>query len=257
MNKTEVLVSHNRITTLTLKGVNGLNILSYDTIKQIAKSLDIIEKDNSIEVIIITGSGNKAFCSGADINELATMQDDLIDEYVSFATDTYQRIENLHCPVIGAINGYAFGAAFELLLTCDLRIMSNSAKIGQPAIRHGLIPPFGGLHRLPEIVGMGLAKQIIFTTEEMSAEECYRIGLVNKICDFEQLEEETLKLAERIILGKKYSLSTVKNILNNYKSLDSIKLQEKALSDCLRNKETQNQLLSFFERNRLKDKKNI
>lgn len=255
--KTEVLVSYDKITKLTLKGSNSLNIISYDTIKKISDVLSQIEKDKSIEALIITGYGNKAFCSGADIHELATMKDNLIDEYVSFATDTYLRIENLHCPVIGSINGYAFGAAFELLLTCDLRIMSNTATIGQPAVRHGLIPPFGGLHRLPEIVGMGIAKQIIFTSEAMNAEECYRIGLVNKICDISLLEEETFKLAEKVIIGKSYSLSTTKNILNNYKKIDSKCSEEKALSDCLRNEETQNQLLYFFEKNRLKNNKNI
>jgi enoyl-CoA hydratase len=254
-NKTQVIVSHNKITKLVLKGDNLLNILSYETIKTLSKTINDLEKDKSIEALIITGYGDKAFCSGADINELANMPEEIVGEYIDLATDVYSQIENFHAPVIASINGYAFGAAFELLLTCDLRIMSDKAVIGQPAVRHGLIPPFGGLHRLPEIVGMGIAKQIIFTTEEMSAQECYRIGLVNKISSFDSLEDETIKIAEKIIIGKKYSLSSSKKILNNYKSINSSDDEKKALHDCLKNNETKKQLLSFFEKNKLKDKK--
>lgn len=253
-NKTDIIVDHNEISTLTLKGNNSLNILTYETIKSLNKVVTELGNDKSIHVLIIRGNGDKAFCSGADINELSNMPEDQIEDYVNIATDTYSKIENFHAPVIASINGYAFGAAFELLLTCDLRIMSTNAKIGQPAVRHGLVPPFGGLHRLPEIVGMGLAKQIIFTTEEMNAEECYRIGLVNKTVDFSDLENETLNIARKISIGKSYSLASSKKLLNNYMNKNIVELEKQALIDCLKNTETKNQLASFFEKNRLKNR---
>lgn len=255
MNKpTEILVSYDKITILTLKGENGLNILNYETINKLSEILSDLDQDNSIEALIITGYGNKAFCSGADINELSAMDENIIDFYVDKGTETFLQLEHFHAPVIAAINGYAFGAAFELLLTCDLRVMANNALIGQPAVRHGLIPPFGGLHRLPEIVGMGIAKEIIFASEELSAEECHRIGLVNKVCTFESLIENSIKIAERITRGKSYSLSTVKKLLNTNHTQDISNLEKIELSNCLKNEETKKQLLSFFEKNKLKNK---
>lgn len=254
-NETEILVDHSKVTTLTLKGSNDLNILNYKTMKTLDSLISELDKDENVEALIITGSGNKAFCSGADINELSTMNDTLIKEYVEAGMNTFNKIENFHSPVIGCINGYAFGAAFELLLTCDIRVMSSKAIIGQPAVRHGLIPPFGGLHRLPEIVGMGVAKHIIFSSEHLNADECMRIGLVNKVFESENLMAETIKLAEQITLGKKYSLSISKKILNSCNLSDTANLEKSALIDCLENNQTKKQLVSFFERNKLKHKK--
>lgn len=251
-NKTEIIIEHNNISILTLKGNNPLNILTYDAIKSLNNAVTELEKDKSVQALVIKGYGDKAFCSGADITELSTMPQEQIDEYVDVATETYIKIENFHSPVIASINGYAFGAAFELLLTCDLRIMASHAKIGQPAVRHGLVPPFGGLHRLPEIVGMGRAKEIIFTTCDISAEEGYRIGIVNKVCDIEFLDQETLNIAKKIILGKSYSLYYSKQLLNNYMSENVINLEKQYLKNCLKNNETRSQLASFFENNRIK-----
>ena len=256
MNKiTQILVDHNKITTLTLKGENNLNILNYQTIVKLKQVLTELDNDKSIEALIITGHGSKAFCSGADISELSNMDESLIEEYVETGMQTFLQIENFHAPVIAAINGYAFGAAFELLLSCDIRIISSSAIIGQPAVRHGLIPPFGGLHRLPKIVGLGNAKYIIFSAEHLNAEEALRIGLVNKIYDSDILFEEVNKIAKQIIKGKKYSLALSKNILNSSKYQDTIDLEKNALIDCLKNSETKSQLDSFFEQNKLKNKK--
>lgn len=256
MNKeTEVILDYGRITTLTLKGANDLNILNYKTMKSLDSLISDLDKDENVEALIITGSGSKAFCSGADIKELSSMDEDLIKEYVDAGMNTFNKIENFHSPVIGCINGYAFGAAFELLLTCDIRVMSSSAVIGQPAVRHGLIPPFGGLHRLPEIVGMGIAKHIIFSSEHLSPDECMRIGLVNKVFDLEGLMPETIKLAEQITLGKKYSLSVSKKILNSANLSNTENSEKNALIECLENNQTKEQLVSFFERNKLKHKK--
>ncbi len=251
---TEIIVEHNVVTILTLKGSNDLNILNYQAIISLYDTLKELDKDKSIEALIITGNGNKAFCSGADISELSSIEEDAIEEYVEVGFKTFNKIENFHSPVIASVNGYAFGAAFELLLSCDIRIMSSSAIIGQPAVTHGLIPPFGGLHRLPDIVGLGVAKYIVYSAKNLSADECLKMGLVNDVFKSDNLLKESINLANKIIKGKDYSLSFAKNLLNNHNSRNIEQLEKKALMDCLKNQKTKNQLNHFFDKNKLKNK---
>ncbi|MBC7474543.1 MAG: enoyl-CoA hydratase/isomerase family protein [Candidatus Sericytochromatia bacterium] len=250
---TKIKVELGKITILTLCGVNELNILNSEAIKYLSKQIDILSQNSQIEVLIITGQGTKAFCSGADIKELANMDDSLVEDYVRIGTETYQKIQDFPVPVIGVINGYAFGAAFELLLACDIRFMADHTKIGQPAVMHGLIPPFGGTYRLPKIVGVGKAKEIILSASTMNAEYSQRIGLVNMIYPINQLMDEAIKFAEKICSNKTYAVKSAKNLINTriYDDID-YKLENQALIDCLKNAETKKQLMSFFTKSKLK-----
>lgn len=242
-----IKVEKDVITTITLCGNTDLNILHSSTMKQLHSILNDLHGEEDIRVLIITGQGSKSFCSGADIKELSDISDSLIDEYVKLGTETYDKIENFHCPTIAAVNGYAFGAGFELALACDIRFLAKSAKIGQPAVKHGLIPPFGGLRRLPQIVGLSKAKEIIFSAETFNSTECLKLGLVNRVYDDELLSEETIKFAENIVKNKSYSVNYSKNILNSLFNSNSHKEEMEKLSFCLRNSKTKETLSSFFD----------
>lgn len=250
---TQIKVEIGEITILTLCGKTDLNILNADTIAELSNKLDVLAEDPQIKVLIITGNGNKAFCSGADINELANMDPDLVDDYVISSTQTYQKIQDFPVPVIGVINGLAYGAAFELLLSCDIRFMAEETKIGQPAVMHGLVPPFGGTYRLPKIVGIGKAKEIIFSAAELDAKYSQKIGLVNRVYPQKELLEHAIVYAKKICKNKRYAVSMSKKLINQriYDMVD-YNSEDTALIECLKNQETKKQLLSFFERNRNK-----
>jgi enoyl-CoA hydratase/carnithine racemase len=219
-----------------------------ETINELSAHLDNLAKNDQISVLLITGQGSKAFCSGADIRELALMDESLIEQYVQKGSETYQQIQDFPVPVIGVINGFAYGAAFELLLACDLRFMAQGAKIGQPAVKHGLVPPFGGTHRLPQIVGLGRAKEIIFGALHLTAEECLRIGLVNRVYPGDILMAGAVKFAETISNNKRYAVSMAKQAVNLEVKSENFKMENDALVSCLKNETTKKQLLSFFEK---------
>ena len=221
-----------------------------ETIAEFSRQLTFLSENEEIEVLIITGQGEKAFCSGADIRELALMEKSDIDDYVHKGSEAFKKIESFPAPVIGVINGYAFGAAFELLMACDIRFMAQETKIGQPAVRHGLVPPFGGTHRLPQIVGAGKAKEIIFSGIELSAEECLRINLVNRIFPRKELLGETIKFAETITQNKKYAVKLAKEAINYSIFSNNDSFEDNALITCLKNDITKKQLMSFFEKDK-------
>jgi enoyl-CoA hydratase len=235
-----------------LCGQTNLNILNMATITEFSKQLSELAKDDQIDVLIITGQGEKAFSSGADIRELALLDEDLVENYVRQGTLAFQQVEDFPVPVIGVINGFAYGAAFELLLACDLRFMAAEAKIGQPAVKHGLFPPFGGTHRLSQIVGTGRAKEIIFGGLHLSPEECLGMGLVNRVYPRESLLKEAVKFAEIISNNKRYAVALSKQAINLQTTARNVNFEEGALISCLKNEETKKQLLSFFEKNSLR-----
>lgn len=226
-----------------------MNVLSSQTIESLSEHISLISKNKDIRVLIITGGGDRAFCAGADIKELSELEANVVEDYVKKGTNTYNQIEKLDIPVIAAINGYAFGAGFELTLACDLRFISDKAMMGQPAAKHGLFPPFGGVHRLPAIVGSSRAKEIFFSASYLNPEECFNLKLVNKIFQHETLLQESIKFAEKICLTKRYAISMIKDVLNK-ESYNQylIEEQDQALIECLRNPETKIQLASFFKK---------
>lgn len=226
-----------------------MNVLSSQTIESLSEHISLISKNKDIRVLIITGGGDRAFCAGADIKELSELEANIVEDYVKKGTNTYNQIEKLDIPVIAAINGYAFGAGFELTLACDLRFISDKAMMGQPAAKHGLFPPFGGVHRLPAIVGSSRAKEIFFSASYLNPEECFNLKLVNKIFQHETLLQESIKFAEKICLTKRYAISMIKDVLNK-ESYNQylIEEQDQALIECLRNPETKIQLASFFKK---------
>jgi 3-hydroxypropionyl-coenzyme A dehydratase len=166
-----------------------LNALNKEIMTELSQAIDIVSIDDDIKVIIITGTGERSFCAGADIRYVVNVDPIEAERYATFIHTLLNKIENLQKPVIAAINGYALGGGCELALACDIRIASSNAKIGQTEVTIGIPPGWGGTQRLLRIVGPAKAKELIYTGKMMTAEEAERIGLVNKVVSLTAEEE--------------------------------------------------------------------
>ena len=158
------------------------------------KVLESIDTDK-IRALILTGEGEKSFVAGADIAEMSTLTIAQGAEFSKKGNDVFRKLETFPIPVIAAINGFALGGGCEIAMSCDIRICSENAIFGQPEVGLGITPGFGGTQRLARLVGMGMAKQMIFTGQNIKAEEAFRIGLVNAIYPQQELLNEAKKLA--------------------------------------------------------------
>ena len=183
------------IAIITVNRPDKLNALNADTVSQLDRAVRDVRDDDSVRVVIVTGSGEKAFVAGADIGELSRMGP-IDGVQVSRAGQaTFRMIETLPKPVIAAVNGFALGGGLELALACHMRIASSRAKFGLPEVKLGIIPGYGGTIRLPRLVGRGRALELMLTGEMIDAEEAYRIGLVNRIAEPAALLDTTREAA--------------------------------------------------------------
>jgi 3-hydroxypropionyl-coenzyme A dehydratase len=167
-----------------------LNALNKEIMTELSQAIDIVSTDDVIKVIVITGTGERSFCAGADIRYVVNVDPIEAERYATFIHTLLNKIENLQKPVIAAINGYALGGGCELALACDIRIASSNAKIGQTEVTIGIPPGWGGTQRLLRIVGPAKTKELIYTGKMITAEEAARIGLVNKVVSLTAEEEE-------------------------------------------------------------------
>jgi enoyl-CoA hydratase/carnithine racemase len=158
-----------------------------------------LKREAATRVVIITGSGDRAFVAGADINELADISPAQAKELAQRGQHVFDLIENLGKPVIAAINGFALGGGCELALACHLRVAADGAKIGQPEVKLGLIAGYGGTQRLPRLIGEGRALELLLTGEPVDAAEAFRLGLVNRVVPREKLLDECRALAKKIL----------------------------------------------------------
>ena len=186
----------NDIAIIKINRPEVLNALNKDVIAELYRAIDIVGIDDNIKVVIITGTGERSFCAGADIRYVINIDPIEAERYASFILTSLSKIEDLEKPVIAAINGYALGGGCELALACDIRIASSNAKIGQTEVTIGIPPGWGGTQRLLRITGPAKAKELIFTGKMITAEEAEQIGLVNKVVSLDTqddiLPEETM-----------------------------------------------------------------
>ena len=200
------------ICTLAISAPKSLNALNSTILKELGDFLDHI--DPSIRVLIITGDGEKSFVAGADISEMQNLTEPEGVAFGKLGAQVFRKIETLPIPVIAAVNGFALGGGCELALSCDIRIASNRAKFGQPEVGLGIIPGFSGTYRLAKIVGMGAAKELIYTGRAIKADEALRIGLVNSVYEPEQLMDEAMALAARIVKNAPIAVRYAKQCIN-------------------------------------------
>src|ERR1700687_1739632 len=208
-----LLEKKNAIAYVTVNRPKVLNALNMATMEELRAAFHDIKNDAAIRVVIFTGSGEKAFIAGADISELAKHDAVSGKEYTHRGQNVLNLIENLGKPVIACINGFALGGGCELAMSCTMRLASDNAKLGQPEVKLGLIPGYGGTQRLSRLVGKGLAMQQILTGEMITAQEAYRIGLVNEVVPQAELIARAEAIAAKIIanapLAIQYAMEAV------------------------------------------------
>lgn len=189
------------------------NAVNVETMLELERAMHGLNEDEDVLAVIITGEG-KAFVSGSDISRLATMDALAAREYSRIGQRVLSFIENMEKPVIAAVNGFALGSGCELAMACDIRIASEKAKFGQPEVKLGLIPGHAGTQRLARLVGVGKAKELIFTGEMIDAQEALRIGLVNQVVAPEALLDEAKILAKKIIEVGPTAVRFAKTVIN-------------------------------------------
>ncbi|ERM19285.1 enoyl-CoA hydratase-related protein [Brevibacillus laterosporus] len=204
------LEKQGQVGILTIQRPGVYNCLNLVTLERLQRLLLEVSTDTDIRVVIITGAGDKAFCSGADLKERKTMQQSQVQQYIRTIRDVFTQVERLSVPVIAAINGIAFGGGLELALACDLRVMSETAQTGLTETSLGIIPGAGGTQRLPRLIGKGRAKELILTARRIGAKEALEIGLVNQIVPANQVLEASLSLAQQIALNAPLALAQAK-----------------------------------------------
>jgi enoyl-CoA hydratase len=195
---TLVLERHDAVATITIDRPRALNALDAATLAGLGAAVRKLGADGGVRAVVITGAGEKAFSAGADIAAMATMPASDGHAYARLGHETMDALEALEVPVVGAVNGVALGGGFELALACDLLVVSERTRLGQPEINLGLIPGFGGTQRLVRRIGQSRARELIYLGQPLTAEEALRLGLACRVVPPERVREEALRLAREL-----------------------------------------------------------
>ncbi len=228
-----------------------LNAMNIDVIKEMGNIMDQLDKDDDVKVVIVTGTGEKAFSAGADIEYMSKISPLEGEQYALTGHATLNKIENLSKPVIAAVNGYALGGGCELSLACDLRIASKNAAMGQPEVTIGICPGWGGTQRLMRVVGIARAKDLIYSGRRISADEAFQMGLVNKVVELPQLMDECMNIAKTIAKNSSIAVRVSKTLLN--RGIDSdintgLKLEIFGWSLCFTHPDREQRMTAFVQK---------
>ncbi|RJR25880.1 MAG: hypothetical protein C4582_03000 [Desulfobacteraceae bacterium] len=228
------------------------NALNREARLEIADALEDTKKDTDVKVLILSGAGGKSFIAGSDLNELSAFSPLQLENFLStLGQHLYTQFAELEKPTIAMIQGLCLGGGLELALACDIRIASDDSKFGQPEILLGIIPGGGGTQRLTRLVGIGLAKELIFTGAVIDAGEALRIGLINRICPPGQLEQLTSEMAARISKQSPLALKWAKKSIAMGQDISlSAGLAYEAMVECLlfTSKDRTEGMKAFFEK---------
>lgn len=212
--KNIIVEVENEIAVVTISGEKSLNALNSETLAELKECFENIAARKDVRVLILTGAGKKAFVAGADISEMVNATPAEGRKMGMLAKEAFMLLETMPQVTIAAVNGYALGGGCEISMACDIRIASDNAKFGQPEVGLGILPGFGGTQRLARLVGKGRAKEIIFTCDQIDAQEAYRIGLANKVVPQDELLDTCKSMAEKIMSKGSYAISLAKEAIN-------------------------------------------
>ncbi len=212
--KVLLVEEENGVATLTLNRPEVMNSFNFELLYSLKEQIDRLRFRPDVRVVIITGSGKKAFCAGADLKERVTYSEPQVKEFIYTIRNLFTSIEGLNKPVIAAVNGIALGGGTELALACDIRIASMNSTMGLTETRLAIIPGAGGTQRLPRLIGRGKAKELIFTGRRVDAKEAQEIGLVNQTCKPEALLDQCLKMAAMICEAGPIAVEQAKYAIN-------------------------------------------
>ncbi|MDR2124013.1 MAG: enoyl-CoA hydratase/isomerase family protein [Desulfovibrio sp.] len=239
-----------KIALITINRPKALNALNNDLLKDLNGALDEVESDAAIKGAVITGAG-KAFVAGADISQMASYNPEESRIYMAFAQKIFNRIEDIEKPIMAAVNGFALGGGNELCMSCDFRYASEKALFGQPEVKLGIIPGFGGSQRLPRLVNPGIAKEILFSGRNVTAEEALRIGLVSKVCPPDDLLNESKAIMKTIVSYPAHALRYCKVAVNRGMDTDlykGIELEKDLISLCFSSPDQKEGMKAFLEK---------
>ena len=237
------------IMTLTLSAPKSLNALNTALLKELDDFLGRIPE--GVRVLIVTGDGEKSFVAGADISEMSTKSEAEALEFGRIGAQTFRKLEKLPIPTIAAVNGFALGGGCEIAMACDIRICSTNARFAQPEVGLGIIPGFSGTYRLAKLVGMGMAKQLIYTAKNIKADEALRIGLVNAVYEQEELMAKATKMAETIAKNAPLAVRYAKECIEAEYDLaadEAIAYENKMFAKCFATNDQKHGMAAFLNK---------
>lgn len=254
-----LVASENKIATITINRPTKLNALNKATIAELHEAFEALENDPEIRVILLTGSGEKAFVAGADISEFANFS---VQEGAQLAAQgqelLFDFVENLRTPVIAAINGFALGGGLELAMSSHFRVASDNAKMGLPEVSLGVIPGYGGTQRLPQLVGKGKALEMIMTAGMVAADEAKQYGLVNHVVAQTELLDFCYGIAQKIMKNSPVAISqAIKAVNANYEDgVNGYTTEIKAFGKCFGTEDFKEGTTAFLEKRKAEFKGN-
>lgn len=240
-----------KIAYITINREHTLNTFNYQTLSKLKNIVDEIHLDSNVQVIIFTGAGDKAFSAGADLKERKTLTDTEVRRNVRLISDVFHMITNLPQPTIAAVNGYAFGGGFELVLACDFAIASSNSQFGLTETSWAIIPGAGGTQRLPRLVGPMRAKELILTARKFDANEAKQLGVVLEVVEQNQLMATCKELATRIIQNGPIAIRQAKFAINAGLDTDletGLKIEAKAYELTIDTEDRLEALAAFSEK---------
>ena len=235
---------------MTISAPKSLNALNSTILKEMDDFISHFDC-NKFRCLIVTGDGEKSFVAGADISEMATLNVPQGQTFGSHGAAVFRKIEKLPVPVIAAVNGFALGGGCELAMACDIRICSDNARFGQPEVGLGIIPGFSGTVRLARLVGMGMAKQLIYTGKNIKADEALRIGLVNEVVPQADLMNRAIELAAQIAANAPLAVKAAKLCINTEWDMDAdeaIAFESGAFGQCFATEDQKEGMKAFLSK---------
>ena len=236
---------------ITINRPGALNALNPEVLKALENALEKAERDEKVKVILITGSGEKAFVAGADIAEMSKMSPREARDFSKLGQKVFRKIEQMEKPAIAVVNGYALGGGLELAISCDYILASENAQLGQPEVDLGIFPGFGGTQRLPRILGKLRAKELIFWGERIPAQKALEIGLVNEVAPQDKLMERARELAKKLMNKGLIAIGLAKRAIEQGTDLDldsGLLIEQTLFSLCFDTQDQKEGMKAFLEK---------
>ncbi len=245
-----------RVAVLTIDRPKALNALNPEVLNDLKAAFEGIDQ-SEVRCVILTGAGDKSFVAGADIASMSTMTKAEGEAFGKQGNDVFLMVENFPLPVIAAVNGFALGGGNELAMSCDIRLASENALFGQPEVGLGITPGFGGTQRLARVVGVGMAKQLVYSATNIKASEALRIGLVNAVYAPDQLMDAARKLAGKIASNAPIAVRNCKRAINEGIELpiaEAVQVEERLFGACFETHDQVEGMSCFLSREKPKPK---
>lgn len=239
------------VALITFNRPKALNALNSDLLAELSEALDKLTEDDTIRVLVLTGEGEKSFVAGADINELAKLDTLKAKAFIHKGLSIINKLTEMPIPVIAAVNGFALGGGLEIAMACDFIYSSEKAAFGQPEIKLGLIPGYGGTQRLPRLIGVNRAKELLYTGNMVTAQEALQMGIVNKVVAPEALMDVVMGLASDLAAMGRVALRAIKQAVNQGMNTDlatGLRIETDAFAVCMASQDAKEGTSAFLEK---------